>query len=800
MDLEARLREGFMLYQQGKLAEAERIYAQILEQQAKNFDALHFLGLLALQTNRIERGVALISEAIAIDSNKALAHNNLGIGFRELKRHAEALASYDRAITLRPDYAEAYYNRGLVLQDLQRPEEALASYDRAIALKPGFAEAYNNLGNALMDMKRPEEALASYDKAIALKPNYAGAYSSRGNALRDLKRPEEALTSHDKAIALKPDLAEAYNNRGNALRDLKRPEEALASYDKAIALKPGYAEAYSNRGNALMDLKRPEEALAGYDKSIALKPDYPEAFSNRGNALMDLERPEEALASYDKAIALRHGYAEAHSNRGNALMNLGRLEEALASYNKSFALKPDLAELEGRRFYTKMRLCEWSNFDTECAHLVSSVRNGNLNTTPFVLLGLPSSSDDRFRYARLWTANRYPPSQKPIWRGERYNHDRIRVAYLSADYRAHPAAYLIAGLFERHDRSRFEVIGVSFGIDDRSEIRTRLVAAFDEFHDVRGKSDKEIAGLLHDRQVDIAIDLTGYTQDYRLGIFAYRPAPIQASYLGYPGTMGAPFIDYIVADKVVAPLEHRQFFTEKIVQLPDCFLVNDSKRKIAGGTPARHAAGLPEQGFVFCCFNNNYKITPGIFDVWMRLLHRVEGSVLWLSQANNTAIRNLRREAAARGIDPARLIFAPRPEGLDDHLARQRLADLFLDTLPYNAHATASDALWAGLPVLTCLGETFAGRVAASLLNAIHLPELVTTTLEDYERLAIELATSPEKLARVKQKLAGNRLTTPLFDTKLFTRHIEAAYAAMHERHKAGLAPDHIVVPNSISP
>jgi predicted O-linked N-acetylglucosamine transferase (SPINDLY family) len=444
-----------------------------------------------------------------------------------------------------------------------------------------------------------------------------------------------------------------------------------------------------------------------------------------------------------------------------------------------------------------MRLCDWSNFDTECAHLISSVRDRKLNTTPFALLALPSSSDDQFQYAKLWTSNKYPPSQKPVWQGERYNHDRIRVAYLSADYRAHPVAYLIAELLERHDRSRFEIIGVSFGVDDRSEIRTRLVAAFDEFHDVTKKSDKEIAELLHDRQVDIAIDLTGYTQDYRLGIFGYRPVPIQANYLGYPGTMGAPYIDYIIADRIVAPFEHRRSYTEKIVHLPDCFLVNDSHRRIAEGTLTRHAAGLPEQGFVFCCFNNNYKITPGIFDVWMRLLHQLKGSVLWLSQVNNTAIRNLRREADARGIDSARLIFAPRLDGLDDHLARYRLADLFLDTLPYNAHTTASDALWAGLPVLTCLGETFAGRVATSLLHAIDLPELVTASLEDYERLAIDLAANPGKLAGIKRKLAGNRLTTPLFDTKLFTKHIETAYTAMHERHKAGLAPDHIVIPDS---
>ncbi len=660
MDLQATLEEGFALHRRGKLAEAERLYAQVLRRQPGNFDALHLLGLLALQTRRTRQGVELIGKAIAIN--------------------------------------------------------------------PGFAPAHINLGNGLRDLKRPEDAVASCDNAIALAPN----------------------------------LAEAYSTRGNALLDLSRFEEALASYDKAIALKPDYAEAYINRGNALIDLRRPEDAVASFDNAIALKP----------------------------------GYAEAHGNRGNAWQNLNRLEEALASYDRAFALKPGLMEIEGHRLHTKMRLCDWRNFDAECAHLIASVREGHVNTKPFAFLAMPSSADDQLRCAKLYAAGKHPASEKPVWRGERYDHGRIRVAYLSSDYRAHAVAYSIAEMLERHDRSRFEIAGFSFGIDDRSEIRKRLAAAFDEFHDVRRRSDREIAELLRERQVDIAVDLMGYTQDYRLGVFAHRPAPIQVNYLGYPGTTGAPYIDYIVADKIVVPLEHRKFYTEKIVHLPDCYLAGDTKRGIAGSAPARQAAGLPERGFVFCCFNNAYKITPGIFAVWMRLLHRVEGSVLWLSQANDTAIRNLRQEAGSRGIDAARLIFAPRLEGMDDHLARHRLADLFLDTLPYNAHSTASDALWAGLPVLTCRGETFAGRVAASLLDAIGLPELITATLEDYERRAAELAANPEKLTRIKQKLAGNRLTTPLFDTKLFTKHIEAAYTAMHERHKAGLAPDEIVIPN----
>ena len=593
-----------------------------------------------------------------------------------------------------------------------------------------------------------------------------------------------------------PDFAEAHYNRGNALNDLKRPADALASYDSAIALKPDHAKAHCNRGNALLDLKRPADALASYDRAIVLNPDFAEAHYNRGNALNDLKRPADALASYDSAIALMPDFAEAHCNRGNALKDLKRRADALASYDRAIALKPDLVGLEGHRLHTKMHLCDWSNFDAECSHLMLSVRNGNVNTNPFTFLNVSSSSSDQLQCAKLWTTNKYPPSDKPIWQGERYDHDRIRVAYLSADFRQHPVSRLAAGVFECHDKSRFDVTAISLGPDDNSEMRQRLKASFEHFIDANTYSDDQIANLVRSIEVDILVDLMGFTENSRTSVLARRSAPIQVNYLGYPGTMGAQYINYIIADRIVIPENQHEFYSEKIVSLPNSYQPNDRERHVADKIFTRAKMGLPQEGFVFCCFNNNYKILPDIFDVWMRILKQVVGSVLWILETNATASTNLRNEAVARGVNPERLIFAKRMPS-SEYLARHQCADLFIDTLPYNAHTTASDALWVGLPVLTCLGETFAGRVAASLLNAIHLPELITTTLEDYERLAIELATNPEKLARIKRKLADNRLTTPLFDTKLFTKHIEAAYSAMYERHKAGLAPDHIVIKNS---
>jgi predicted O-linked N-acetylglucosamine transferase (SPINDLY family) len=531
-----------------------------------------------------------------------------------------------------------------------------------------------------------------------------------------------------------------------------------------------------------------EEALASYNRAVMLRPDYAEALSNRGVTLYELKRFAEALASYDRALTVRPNYADALYNRGNTLKGLQRFEEALASYDRALAMKPDHAHAFNEIADCVNKLCNWHRRTDVADKVIAQILEKKSIIYPFTLLGYSGDPSLQLQCARNYVADRVPTLSPTLWAGPIWRNNKVRVAYLSADFHQHATAYLMAELFELHDRSRFEIIGVSYGIDDKSEMRKRLVAAFDQFHDVLRKSDEEVAKLLHDLRIDIAIDLKGYTQDFRFGILAYRPAPIQASYLGFPGTIGAEFIDYIIADKTVAPFEHQVFYTEKIVHLPDCYQVNDTKRRIAERTPTRQETGLPDNGFVFCCFNNNWKITPDIFRVWMRLLHVVEGSVLWLLGDNKSAERNLRMEAQACGIDPARLVFASRLP-LEGHLARHRVADLFLDTLPVNAHTTASDALWAGLPVVTRLGESFAGRVAASLLNAVGLSELVTHSIEDYEALALRLAKDPSLLEGYRNQLAKNRLTHPLFDTDRFRRHIEASYLQMWEIWQRGEQP-----------
>lgn len=783
------------------------------------------LGVGLNSLKRFDDALANYDKAIAIQPNFAEAHNNRGNTLRELGRIAEALASYDKAIVLKPNYAEAYNNRGVVLRQMKRPVEALASFDKAVALKPNFAEAYNSRGGAFRELKRFDEAEASYRRATALRPDYAEAYNNCGVALQELKRFDEALASYDHAIALRPDYVEAHNNRGNAFAqlkqhglalaayeralafkpdsadawlgrgsiyfDLKRHDEALPAFDRALALKPNLENGWLGCGNVFAELKRYDEALAAFDKALALKPDLETAWLGCGNVFAELKRYGEAFAAYDKALALKPDFENAWLARGNVFFSLKRYDKAFAAYDRALALDPNLDDAESMRLISKSYVCNWSNFDAEVRHLITSMKDGK-TALPFVALAVSDSPEVQLQCARAWVSKNIPESASPIWSGERYRHEKIRIGYFSADFRHHAVAHLIAEMFEKHDKEKFEIVGLSLGPETKDEMQERSRGVFDKFIDVQAQSDKDVALLARNQEIDIAVDLNGFTQNARTGIFSMRPAPIQVSYLGYPGTMGANYIDYSIADRTVIPETSLSYYSEKIVYLPHSYQVN-SRRPISESPKSRVESGLPQSSFVFCCFNNNYKITPGIFDYWMRILHHIDDSVLWLFEDNGLARNNLQKEAAARGINPERIIFATRVP-LPDHLARHRLADLFLDTLPYNAHTTGSDALWAGLPVLTQIGKTFAGRVAASLLTAIGLPELITHSPQEYEAKAIEFALNREMLLNIKEKLNRNRLTAPLFDTVLFTRHLEAAYKAMYQRYQEGVPPDYIEI------
>jgi predicted O-linked N-acetylglucosamine transferase (SPINDLY family) len=578
------------------------------------------------------------------------------------------------------------------------------------------------------------------------------------------------------------------NNRGVALLALKRNEEALKSCDAVLAITPNSVETLDNRGLALRGLNRLEEALASHDAALAIKSTDTEALNNRGMTLLALKRHEDAMKSFEAALAINPSHADALHNRADALWGLRRLREALAAYEKALATNPRHAYALGGRAAAALTLCDWRRTAKITDEIKTHIAAHKPGIAPAVLFGYSDDPMLQLQCAKLHTLDRIPAQPVRFPSVATYHMGKIKLAYVSPDFHNHATAYLMAELFERHDRRRFDVIGISFGPDDGGEMRARLVNAFDEFHDVRRKSDQEVADFLRASNIHIAIDLNGHMQNSRPGIFSRRPCPVQVSYLGYPGTMGADFMDYVIADPIVAPFDQQLFFTEKIVHLPDCYQINDSKRAAPKETPSRKDMGLPDRGLVFCCFNNNWKITAPLFDIWMRLLGAVQGSVLWLIEDNQDASAHLRAEASARGIDPQRLVFAPRvtPE---EHLARHQLADLFLDTLPYNAHTTASDSLWVGVPLVTCLGKAFSGRVAASLLHAIGMDELVTQTLKDYENLVLGLALDPARLEMVRQKLIENRRTAPLFDTDRFRRHIESAYTTMWEIFQKGEVP-----------
>ena len=673
-------------------------------------------------------------------------------------------------------------------------EQADRLIAHALTADPASAEARLNHANVLSALGRHDEALSSVDRALALRPDYAQALNSRGAILLDLGRPEEALASLDQAEAVQPGYPEAINNRGNALRALKRYEEAMSDYDRALGISPEFPDALSNRGSALLDLRRPGDALESYDRALAGDPAHADALLGRGTALRDLGRYGDALESYDRALAASPNLAEARSNRGVILQELGRAEEAVADFQRLVEVQPDYDYARGHLLHARQHSCDWRHFEADVARLTELVRTGKRAALPFELLAISGSAADQLQCARIHAADKYPAAPRAAWNGERYDHERIRVAYLSADFQAHATSFLMAGLFEAHDRTRFETTAISFGPDTEDDMRARLRRAFGRFIDAPNQSSHETAKLLRELEIDVAVDLKGYTASGRVDILSHRAAPVQVSYLGYPGTLGAEYVDYVLADRTVIPEEQQSFYTEKVVYLPDSYQVNDSRRPVAGDAPTRAEVGLPERGFVYCSFNNSYKITPAIFDVWMRLLLRTEGSVLWLLEDNAAAVRNLRREAERRGVAAARLVFAPRVTP-SEHLARHQLANLFLDTLPYNAHTTASDALWAGVPVLTCLGTAFAGRVAASLLESVGLPELVTPSLEQYEELALKLAHDGGLLTGLAGRLARNRATRPLFDTDRMRRHIEAAYVMMWERQRRGEPPAAFAVP-----
>jgi len=763
-------------------------------------DALTCLGILLQKGNRLLDALDHFDRALRLDSGAFEALLGKGNCLIDLGRHADAVLAFDRALSINPNLADAWLGRGSALRRLKSHDACMAAYQKALAVDPRLAQAWIGRGHALADCKRYDEALHAYDLALSIEPRQAEIRTARGDFFFARKQYREAKSEYESALSIKRDFPSAHVGLGNISAMLHRYDEALAAFDQALASNVDCVEAWLGRASTLLLRKDFEGAASSYDKVLARRPDHRAALLGRCDALYGLGQYDEQTYARALALDVEHGDAAERAawlyDRSMLLLRVHRVREAIPGLRQAIAIDPDTRLALGHLVNARMRLCDWEGLDGDLDRLLTAVRAGKWACEPFSLLATPANAADQLCCAKVHVANQEAPVVvgSDLQTNPTSDHERLRLAYVSADFREHPVAFLMAGLFERHDRTCFETFAISLRRDDSSEMQKRLKGAFDRFLDVSEMADDEVAALLRANEIDIAVDLMGYTQRARPGVFARRAAPVQAGYLGYQGTTGAEYMDYVIADPIVLPLDQQACYTEKIVHLPDCYMVNDASRPISSQTCERQQEGLPGTGFVFCCFNQSYKISPAVFDIWMRLLARVEASVLWLSAHDAVAAGNLRSEAQARGIDPARIIFTRRLASLAEHLARQRLADLFLDTLPYNAHSTASDALWAGLPVLTCLGETFAGRAAASLLHAVGLPELVCSSLQEYEALALKFALAPAELTAIRRKLEANRLTYPLFDTDRFRRHIEAAYRTMWEIRQRNKPPRHLSV------
>ena len=780
------------LCQEGRLNEAKNIYLDLIKTIPSNSQVLTNLGTIELHFGNYSVAEELLKKSIKINPNQPHAISNLGNRYLELSLFNDAIKLYNQAIKLNPNFIDAHFNKGKAYAELKKFENAADCFRRCIQISPLYVDGYINFGVALSKLGKYEQALNHYEKAISLNPNYPEAYFNRGIALEHLNQFEDALNNYDKAISLNPNYPEAFLSIGAAQFSLKRYEEALSSYNQALRLKPDYPEVYLSKGAVYVALKCYEEALANYDHALQLKPNYPEAYLNIGVVEFVLRRYGKALANYNHAIQLRPDYAEAYSNAGAVLINSKRYVEAVKRYGRAVKLKPEINYLLGNFLHAKMYICDWQNYDSHLETLLKKINDQEKVAIPFATLALISDPAIQKQVAQIYVKDNFPlrsnlpPIRKYLER------KKIRIGYFSADFREHPVSYLTAELFELHNRNDFEVIAFSFGLDTQDELRKRLELAFDEFIDVSNLNEQEISSLAREMEIDIAIDLGGFTSDSRTNIFAMRAAPLQISYLGYLGTMGAEYFDYLIADPIIIPEDNKQYYTEKIIYLPS-YQVNDSYQKISQKIFSREEIGLPNDAFVFCSFNNVFKLTPQTFESWMRILTEVDRSVLLLFDANETATKNIKREAEARGISSERIVFGkhlPLPE----YRARYRVADLFLDSLPYNAGTTASDALRVGLPVLTQMGESFASRVAASLLNSLGLTELITRNIQEYEVLAIDLAKNPDKLEAIKIKLKNNLETSPLYNTKLFTQNIEFAYKAIFERYQCDLDAEHIYI------
>lgn len=699
-------------------------------------------------------------------------------------RKPEAAQLYSQVLQSDPRNYQALYQLGLILFEYRNFHEADRFLGAAMRVNSSSAELCYSRGCVLQELGRAEDALASFAHALTIRPDFPEARNNRGVTLLGLGRASEAIACFDRILAQHPEFAIVHNNRATALLLLKRPDAALGAADSALRLNPNLADAHFNRGSALVSLGRNEAAHGCFEQALKINPQHFNALIYRGIVLELLDRPSDALDSYNAALALQPEHPDVLFNRGSTLMSLGRYGEVIADCDKILKANPHYRYACGMRLYARLHACDWNNHDSEIAQAMEAQQAGYPVLQPLQAVAMLTSGKDLLESSRIWVAQQFPPSAQPLWRGEIYRHGRIRVAYVSADFGEHPVMTLAAGVFERHDRAEFETTAISTRPHRNGPVRQRLHDAFDRFLDLGNHSGGEIAKVIRDLEIDIVVDLMGHTQGAPTSVFAQRAAPVQVEWLGFPGTSGAPYMDYIIADRTVIPDDQESCYSEKIAWLPNSCFPTDNKRALPQA-PSRQDAGLPDSGFIFCNFGKPLKFAPDLFAVWMRLLKEIPDSILWLAHCESETAGNLQRCAEGHGVDGGRICFAPFLDSPDAHLARIGLADLYLDTFPYNAHATACEFLWAGVPVLTLCGGGYAGRAGASILAAAGLGSLITHSLGGYEDRALQLAKDAGELPSVKGMLAQTRNRCPLFDTPRFTRNLERTYAALWKRYQA---------------
>jgi len=776
------------LLQTGQLDSLARHAADCTVRWPASGPVWHLLGLAYLNLGRPGEAIAPLSRASKLIPKDAQILEQLAIALMQANRLQEAYRSFERCLALAPNQPGLLINMAHLANEQGQHGAAERHCQRALRLTPGQPEALFNLGKALRGLGRPQEAIAALRQTAAQAPDSPQAQNDVGLQLQELGATADAQECFRKAIALAPGYARAHSNLGRLLEQQGQTDEALAAFRRAAALEPELPAAHANLGSLLNALRQFGEGESACRQAIRLDPGFAVGYSNLANALLGQRRYSEAETAYRQALDIAPEAADSCNNLGNLLQELKRYDEAAACYRR---VANDDGSALGNAYHCAAQLCDWTRRAQDEATLRALLGKETSCIGPFGLLAMPGEDAPAVQRCAGWLyANQHfrtALAQAPLVSPSRHpEHERLRIGYLSADFHGHATMHLLGGVLAAHDRSRFAIHLYSYGPNFRDTERQRALSASEIFRDLGPLSDAAAAAQIAADGIDILVDLKGYTQDARLGISALRPAPLIVSWLGYPGTLGDERLaDYIIGDPVVTPPEDAANFSETLALLPHCYQPNDRQREI-GPRPSRRAAGLPETGFVFCSFNQSYKFNPEVFDLWCRLLASVPDSVLWLLQPSApAAMHNLRREAEARGVVPARLIFAEQQTPAA-HLGRLQLADLALDTSPYGSHTTGSDALWAGVPLLTKIGDTFASRVGASLLYAVGLPELVTADWEQYLALAQTLVRQPDKLAALRHKLSTQRLSAPLFDTEAFSRDLERLYQQLWSQHGKG--------------